>query len=251
MSSALWSVAIEIVEPATNTGSSTAYGVFAPVRPTFTSIRRSRVCACCAGNLNAVAHRGNLAVAPRRARSARSSTLITTPSVSKSSASRFSAHSSQNSATCAMPSQRFQCGSTGRPHEAKARKVSECVGANGSSAGPTLRSAAGPERGRATSWYTYEPSPRFDTKAGSRLRIVPAAALRGFWNNVSPAVSRSRFIRANDARGRYTSPRTSIRPGGPRRSARGMARIVRTFAVTSSPRTPSPRVAPRTRRLSS
>ena len=38
MSSALCSVAIEMVEPATNTGSSTAYGVFAPVRPTLTSI---------------------------------------------------------------------------------------------------------------------------------------------------------------------------------------------------------------------
>jgi hypothetical protein len=46
MSSALCSVAIEIVDPATNTGSSTAYGVFAPVRPTLTAIRRSFVCAC-------------------------------------------------------------------------------------------------------------------------------------------------------------------------------------------------------------
>ena len=36
MSSALCSVAIEIVEPATNTGSSTANGVTAPVRPTLT-----------------------------------------------------------------------------------------------------------------------------------------------------------------------------------------------------------------------
>ena len=38
MSSALWSVAIETVEPAMNTGSSMANGVTAPVRPTFTSI---------------------------------------------------------------------------------------------------------------------------------------------------------------------------------------------------------------------
>ena len=38
MSSALCSVAIEIVEPAMNTGSSTANGVTAPVRPTLTSI---------------------------------------------------------------------------------------------------------------------------------------------------------------------------------------------------------------------
>ena len=39
-SSALWRVAIEIVEPASRTGSSTAYGVTAPVRPTLTSIFR-------------------------------------------------------------------------------------------------------------------------------------------------------------------------------------------------------------------
>ena len=42
-SSALCSVAIEIVEPARNTGSRTAYGVFAPVRPTLTSIFSSFV----------------------------------------------------------------------------------------------------------------------------------------------------------------------------------------------------------------
>ena len=42
-----------------------------------------------------------------------------------------------------------------------------------------------------------------------------------------------------------------MRPAGPARSASGIARIVRTLAVTSSPRTPSPRVAPRTSRPSS
>ena len=68
MSSALCSVAIETVDPATNTGSSTAYGVFAPVRPTFTSIFSSFVWTCWAGNLNAVAQRGNLAVVPSRSR---------------------------------------------------------------------------------------------------------------------------------------------------------------------------------------
>ena len=36
--------------------------------------------------------------------------------------------------------------------------------------------------------------------------------------------------------------------GGPPRSVSGIDLMVRTFAVTSSPRTPSPRVAPRTRR---
>ena len=71
-----------------NTGSSTAYGVTAPVRPTLTSICSRLVCACCAGNLNAVAQRGNFAVVPSRSRSARSSTLMTTPSVSNSSVCR-------------------------------------------------------------------------------------------------------------------------------------------------------------------
>jgi hypothetical protein len=98
----LCSVAIEIVEPARNTGSSTAYGVAAPVRPMLTSILSSLVVACCAGNLNAVAHRGNFAVVPRRSRSARSSTFTTTPSVSNSSVCRLSAHSAQKAATSSM-----------------------------------------------------------------------------------------------------------------------------------------------------
>ena len=46
--------------PASSTGSSSAYGVTAPVRPTLTRMRRTFVCACCAGNLNAVAQRGKL-----------------------------------------------------------------------------------------------------------------------------------------------------------------------------------------------
>ena len=97
-------------------------------------------------------------------------------------------------------------------------------------------------------WYMKAESPRLATSAGSRLRIVPAAALRGLAKSGSSCSSRSRFIRAKDVRGRYTSPRTSTLPAGPARSVSGIARIVRTFAVTSSPRTPSPRVAPRTRR---
>jgi hypothetical protein len=46
-----------------------------------------------------------------------------------------------------------------------------------------------------------------------------------------------------------TSPRTSIRSGTSLPESRsGMLRIVRTFAVTSSPTTPSPRVAARVKR---
>ena len=126
-SSALCSVAIEIVLPASLTGSSTAYGVTAPVRPTFTSIAFSVVVACCAGNLNAVAQRGNFAVAPSVSRSARSSTLMTTPSVSNSSACRLSPHSAQNATTSSMFAQRRQCDSTGSPHDASAVSVSACA----------------------------------------------------------------------------------------------------------------------------
>ena len=51
MSSALCSVAIEIVEPARKTGSSTAYGVTAPVRPTLTSIFAATVVRLLRGEL--------------------------------------------------------------------------------------------------------------------------------------------------------------------------------------------------------
>ena len=59
--------------------------------------------------------------------------------------------------------------------------------------------------------------------------------------------ARGSCARTTRAAGR---PRREPRCGraGPSRSASGIARIVRTFAVTSSPRTPSPRVAPRTSR---
>jgi hypothetical protein len=109
---ALWSVAIETVVPAMNTGSRTANGVTAPVRPTFTSIFRSRVSACSGGNLNAIAHRGNLDVVPSLARRAMLSSFTTTPSVSNGSARvaavRFSDQSRQYAATSSMPFTAFQ-----------------------------------------------------------------------------------------------------------------------------------------------
>ncbi len=128
MSSALCSVAIDTVEPDTKTGSSIANGVTAPVRPTFTSMLLRSVVFCSAGNLNAIAHLGNLLVVPRRARRSMRSSLITTPSVSKSSARRFSSHSRQNSTSASTPWQRCQCGSTGSPHALSASSVSPCVG---------------------------------------------------------------------------------------------------------------------------
>ena len=68
-SSALWRVALAMVDPASRTGSSTATGVTAPVRPTCRAMRlqRGRRPAG-AGNLNAIAQRGNFDVAPSRSR---------------------------------------------------------------------------------------------------------------------------------------------------------------------------------------
>ena len=78
----------------------------------------------------------------------------------------------------------------------------------------------------------------------SSWRRLPAAALRGLTNTFSPAASASRFIASNPALGMKTSPRTSSRAGHPwPRRVRGMALMVRTFSVISSPVVPSPRVA--------
>ncbi len=71
--------------------------------------------------------------------------------------------------------------------------------------------------------------------------MEPAAALRGFANGGSPAAARSSFSFANPARERYTSP-SAMRSTG-RGSASGTEAIVRMLCVTSSPVTPSPRVA--------
>ncbi len=51
MSSSLCSVASDTVTPPTCTGSSTANGLSAPVRPTFTTIERSVVVAVVGANL--------------------------------------------------------------------------------------------------------------------------------------------------------------------------------------------------------
>jgi len=80
-SSSLWSVARETVVPASTTGSSSATGVKAPVRPTCTAIALTIVVACSAGYLNATAQRGNLDVTPASACSARSSSFTTAPSI--------------------------------------------------------------------------------------------------------------------------------------------------------------------------
>ena len=89
-------------------------------------------------------------------------------------------------------------------------------------------------------------SGRSAASLGSSWRIVPAAALRGFMNVESPACARRSFSAAKSGSDMYTSPRTSM-SGGASSKRSGMVPIVRRLWVTSSPISPLPRVAPRTR----
>ena len=59
ISAALWSVALETVTPPISTGSSTAYGLSAPVRPTLIRISSSFVTCTSGANLRATAQRGS------------------------------------------------------------------------------------------------------------------------------------------------------------------------------------------------
>ena len=69
------------------------------MRPTFQTIRFSFVVAVIGGNFQATAQRGSRPATPSSRHSVRWSTLITTPSISKSSASRRSSHQRQRSTT--------------------------------------------------------------------------------------------------------------------------------------------------------
>ena len=238
MSSALCSVAIEIVEPATNTGSSTAYGVFAPVRPTFTSIRSSFVCSCCAGNLNAVAHRGNFAVVPSRSRSARSSTLIDdavgvelelVALLGPVVAERDDRVDALARAPVRLDRQ------APRSHRAEHLGVtSACSGVAANHLVRERRQARFDDQRRIE--IPHRPGGDVARVREERLAFVLALLVDAL----------ERGARQVDLAADLDGARpTSVRNDS------GIARIVRTFAVTSSPRMPSPRVAPRTRRPSS
>ena len=90
-SSTLCSVARRTVEPATSTASSSATGVSFPLRPTCQVMPSTVVVTWVAGNLKAMAQRGTRSVVPTAAWVAGSSTLSTTPSVSKGRRRRSSA----------------------------------------------------------------------------------------------------------------------------------------------------------------
>ena len=87
-SSSSCSVAALTVTPPTWTGSSAANGWKSPNLPTFQLILLSRVTAVVGGNFQAIAQRGSRPTTPSRRCSSNSSTLTTTPSISKSSAPR-------------------------------------------------------------------------------------------------------------------------------------------------------------------
>ena len=75
-------------------------------------------------------------------------------------------------------------------------------------------------------------------------RRDPDAALRGFAKTRSPARACSALSARKASTGKKISPRTSTSGGCPvPLSLAGIDPIARTFSVTSSPTTPSPRVA--------
>ncbi len=115
MSSSLCSVASFTVTPVTWTGSSSANGTMWPVRPTFHWTWRSIVVAVIGGNFQAIAPRGSRPTTPSARCSARSSTLTTTPSISKSSPSRRSSQALQAAITVSRSSWRSMSGLTGKP----------------------------------------------------------------------------------------------------------------------------------------
>ena len=72
---------MEIVEPATFTGSKTAIGVMTPVLPTWQIISFKMVSFFSGGYLYATAHLGVLAVVPKISLNFKLSTLTTAPSI--------------------------------------------------------------------------------------------------------------------------------------------------------------------------
>lgn len=86
----LCSVANSTSEPATVTGSTTAYGVTRPVRPTPTRMSTSLVLTSSGAYFQAIAQRGAREVEPSLPWRAISSSLTTTPSISCRTEWRFS-----------------------------------------------------------------------------------------------------------------------------------------------------------------
>ncbi len=105
---------------------------------------------------------------------------------------------------------------------------------------------------RAPTPYAQKESGRDAVIDESFWRREPAAALRGFGVAFFSSATRRSFSARKPERGMYTSPRTSSSAGALSPSIRsGIEGIVRRLVVTSSPTSPSPRVAPRVKTPSS
>ncbi len=239
---ALCSVAIDTVVPAMKTGSSTANGVTAPVRPTLMSIFRKRRFRLLGRKLEGdrPSRKFRRRAEPRRAARS-SSSLMTTPSVSKAStrvaAERFSPHSRQYSATSSMPVERLPV-----------RLDGQSPGLRGSRAARDAcqASPSGADQLVAGTRAVHASSPAPDRVCASR----PTRRCADWRSAARPPLRAPRWCARTPCAA--DRPRRGSRscPSARRASVCGMSLIVRTLAVTSSPVMPSPRVAPRTSRPS-
>src|SRR5579875_1261012 len=137
ISSMLWSEALRTVTPPTRTGSSSAIGVSTPVRPTDGTMLRTRVIACRGLNFHATAQRGARDTSPSARWSARSFTLMTSPSISKGSRSRSASSAAKARSTSARLRATVARGTGRRPQSAKAASSSACVRTPSPSTVPT------------------------------------------------------------------------------------------------------------------
>ena len=219
-----------------------ANGVARPVRPMLTMMSaqerrlllgRELVRDRPAGRLAREPHLGALARGRRPSRRRRRSR--SRASGAARACARRTRRPRRSSASCSM------CGFTGQPEVAQPRERL------------VVRSQRRAARPCTPSWYAKKSRSRDAVTRASFWRRLPAAALRGFANRRSPASPWRRLSSSNDASGMNTSPRTSIRvrhaPSCPSRRL-GIDGDRRDVGVTSSPVTPSPRVAPRASRPS-
>ena len=97
-----------------------------PVRPTFQATRSSTVVAVLGANFQAIAPRGSRPTTPSWLCRSRSSTLTTTPSISKSSRSRRSSHAWQAATTESRSSCTSTSGFTRKPCSRSHASDSDC-----------------------------------------------------------------------------------------------------------------------------
>ena len=170
------------------------------------------------------------------------STLMTTPSVSKPRVRRFSAHSAQNATSASMP--RAAC--PVRLDRKSPLLSIDRVSRHATSGGPEGRldvdapSPADELIGERAAVRASRPATDRDSaarrpprSAGSRTAARPPPRAPCSSSRTLPAADRPR-------------PAPRCVPARVSRSRSGIARIVRTLLVTSSPVVPSPRVAART-----